>query len=181
MAVKSNIVFFPCAIVWVILALLVPGARVGVGAAAMDTDTDQEPQSAWDVLVRRDPEAAGELRLAERHILERLSPEQGEALGRGADPETIILADGTVLAELIAKFGAFSIPFWSIDGGGGVSVGGSFALRGAIGQPDVGQLAGGCFALHGGFLPAGELNSGVFSDGFELGSVGCWTDAIGLP
>jgi len=47
-----------------------------------------------------------------------------------------------------------SIPWFTIDGGGGVSSGGSFSLSGTIGQHDAGpQLAGGAFALTGGFWP----------------------------
>ena len=47
----------------------------------------------------------------------------------------------------------FTIGWYSIDAGGGVSTGGDFELRGVIGQPDAGPtLAGGDFELDGGFL-----------------------------
>lgn len=47
----------------------------------------------------------------------------------------------------------FTISWYSIDAGGGVSTGGDFELRGVIGQPDAGDtLAAGGFELTGGFL-----------------------------
>ena len=45
----------------------------------------------------------------------------------------------------------FSLPWYTVDGGGGSSSGGDFVLRGTIGQPDAGDLAGGDFTLSGGF------------------------------
>jgi hypothetical protein len=45
----------------------------------------------------------------------------------------------------------FSLDWFTIDGGGGTSVGASFALSGSIGQPDAGTLRGGVFVLEGGF------------------------------
>lgn len=41
---------------------------------------------------------------------------------------------------------------WStIDGGGGTSTGGVYAVSGTIGQPDAGIMRGGNFAVNGGF------------------------------
>ncbi|MEI7657571.1 MAG: GC-type dockerin domain-anchored protein [Phycisphaerae bacterium] len=52
-----------------------------------------------------------------------------------------------------------SIPWYTVDGGGGLSSGGSFSLAGTIGQPDAGTpMSGGSFSVRGGFwegLPAG--------------------------
>jgi hypothetical protein len=46
----------------------------------------------------------------------------------------------------------YSIPWWTVDGGGGMSTGGAFTLKGTIGQPDAGErLTGGSYALGGGF------------------------------
>jgi hypothetical protein len=45
----------------------------------------------------------------------------------------------------------FAINWFSIDGGGGVSTGDTFSISGIIGQPDAGVMAGGEFALEGGF------------------------------
>ena len=47
----------------------------------------------------------------------------------------------------------FSIDWHTIDGGGGMSSGGSFSLNGTIGQPDANArpMTGGAFSLTGGF------------------------------
>jgi hypothetical protein len=46
---------------------------------------------------------------------------------------------------------SYAISWWTVDGGGGASQGGPYALTGTIGQPDAGGMAGGTFALRGGF------------------------------
>ncbi len=43
----------------------------------------------------------------------------------------------------------------TIDGGGGLSSGGGFELRGTIGQPDAGAMTGAGVSLAGGFWAAG--------------------------
>lgn len=45
----------------------------------------------------------------------------------------------------------YSITWYTIDGGGGTSSGGSYTLSGTIGQPDAGTLTGGSYVLEGGF------------------------------
>jgi hypothetical protein len=45
----------------------------------------------------------------------------------------------------------YSIDWWTVDGGGGTSTGGVYAVTGTIGQPDAGQMSGGTFTLTGGF------------------------------
>jgi len=68
---------------------------------------------------------------------------------------------------------------WSIDGGGGQSSGGGFALTATIGQPDAGVLAQGGTVLAGG-LWAGVLDSGsIFFNGFESGDTGSWSSVVG--
>src|SRR6185295_3925531 len=47
----------------------------------------------------------------------------------------------------------YSIDWFTIDGGGGTSSGGSYTLSGTIGQPDAGTLSGGNYTLEGGFWP----------------------------
>jgi len=49
--------------------------------------------------------------------------------------------------------GQYSIDWYTIDGGGGTSSGGSYTLSGTIGQPDAGTLTGGSYTLQGGFWP----------------------------
>ena len=60
-------------------------------------------------------------------------------------------------SAVLAAAGEFSIPFWSVDGGGGASRGGEFVLNGSIGQADAGRMSGGDYVLQGGVwggLPA---------------------------
>jgi len=57
---------------------------------------------------------------------------------------------GGVLAQVDAPL-AFDISWFSIDGGGGASAGGAYALNGSIGQADAGNMSGGVYTLQGGF------------------------------
>lgn len=64
----------------------------------------------------------------------------------------------------------YSIPRWTVDGGGGAASGGMFELRGTVGQPDVGSASGGIYAVNGGFWASQSIpvdSDGIFSDGFE--------------
>jgi hypothetical protein len=45
----------------------------------------------------------------------------------------------------------YAIDWYTIDGGGGTSTGGVYAVSGTIGQPDAGELSGGTYALQGGY------------------------------
>src|SRR5438876_9327549 len=45
----------------------------------------------------------------------------------------------------------YNIDWFTIDGGGGSSAGGVYAVSGTIGQPDAGKMSGGNFTLDGGF------------------------------
>lgn len=45
----------------------------------------------------------------------------------------------------------YDVSWWTIDGGGGTSTGGSYALSGTIGQPEAGVMNGGSYTLAGGF------------------------------
>jgi hypothetical protein len=47
----------------------------------------------------------------------------------------------------------YAIDWYTIDGGGGTSSGGSYTVSGTIGQPDAGTLSGGSYTLEGGFWP----------------------------
>ena len=51
----------------------------------------------------------------------------------------------------------YSISWYTIDGGGGTSSGGSYVLTGTIGQPDAAYSAGGKYELLGGFWPGEPL------------------------
>ncbi len=69
-----------------------------------------------------------------------------------------ILCLGVVSATLVGIQAApenpnagFSLPWWTIDTGGGSSQGGAYSLRGTTGQADAGRLSGGSYILEGGF------------------------------
>lgn len=63
-----------------------------------------------------------------------------------------------------AQTPAFTLDWFTIDGGGGVSAGGGFTVQGTIGQPDAGgPMAGGVYAVTGGFwvLPVAVVTAGA--------------------
>ncbi len=70
----------------------------------------------------------------------------------------------------------YDMSWWSVDGGGGTSSGGSFSVTGAVGQPDAGA-ADGCGATLGGGLWSGHLPcvTPLFCDGFESGDSDAWS------
>jgi hypothetical protein len=45
----------------------------------------------------------------------------------------------------------YSIDWFTMDGGGGTSTGGVYAVSGTIGQPDASQMSGGNYTINGGF------------------------------
>ena len=73
-----------------------------------------------------------------------------------------ILLTGLLLVAspaLAMSGGDYEISWNTIDGGGGRSTGGDFALVGTIGQPDAGDMTGGDYQLSGGFWPGGPILS----------------------
>jgi hypothetical protein len=62
-----------------------------------------------------------------------------------------ILAGTRILAAPDSPAASFSIPWWTVDNGGGASQGGTYRLSGTIGQPDAGSSSGGSFTLDSGF------------------------------
>jgi len=60
-----------------------------------------------------------------------------------------ITALGIISASAL---GGYTLDWWTADGGGGASTGGSYSLDGTIGQPDAGGTSsGGTYSLAGGF------------------------------
>ncbi len=55
---------------------------------------------------------------------------------------------------------AFSISWWTVDGGGGSSGDGTYSLSGTIGQPDAQILQGGGYVLAGGFWGSPSAKGG---------------------
>jgi hypothetical protein len=71
-------------------------------------------------------------------------------------PSTLSLLFATALLLALGATGhaqTYSIDWYTIDGGGGVSAGGSYTLGGSIGEPDTGTITGGSYTLEGGFWP----------------------------
>jgi hypothetical protein len=64
-----------------------------------------------------------------------------------------------VLLALPVMATGFGLQWWTVDGGGNQSNGDSYALSGIIGQPDAGELSGGCYSLSGGFWAGGNGSS----------------------
>jgi hypothetical protein len=62
-------------------------------------------------------------------------------------PSAVIL----LLGLSIASAQTYSIDWSTVDGGGGISTGGVYAVSGTIGQPDGGAMSSGDFTLQGGF------------------------------
>ncbi|MDX2197788.1 MAG: hypothetical protein SF069_02320 [Phycisphaerae bacterium] len=93
----------------------------------------------------------------------------------------------TVVAALgLVAQAQYAINWYTIDGGGGTSTGGTYILSGTIGQPDAGTMTGGTYALAGGFWagiqPDGELLGDMNCNGFvEVGDIGGFVLAITNP
>ena len=62
----------------------------------------------------------------------------------------IIILVGSVIPTLVFTQ-SYSIDWYKIAGGGGVSTGGVYALSGTIGQPDAGASSGGTYSAQSGF------------------------------
>jgi hypothetical protein len=56
----------------------------------------------------------------------------------------------------------YDLSWYTIDGGGAISTGGSYALGGSIGQPAVGVLSGGTYTLSGGFWSGTGSNYRIY-------------------
>ena len=70
-------------------------------------------------------------------------------------------------AWVAAAAGGSELPWFSVDGGGGESSGGPYAMAGSIGQPDAGEMGGGAYALSGGYLAVaqqGAISPPSYSD-----------------
>ena len=55
------------------------------------------------------------------------------------------------LSISVLRAQSYNLDWSTIDGGGGTSTGGAYAVSGTIGQPDTGRLTGGNYTLAGGF------------------------------
>jgi hypothetical protein len=74
----------------------------------------------------------------------------------------LLLAAGTAIVVTAEETGGFSIPWWTVDGGGNTSTGSTFTLTGTIGQPDAGCSYGGDYELKSGFWQGCPIVSYVY-------------------
>lgn len=83
----------------------------------------------------------------------------------------LLLLAGGLMAAPDEPLNGFAIPWWTADGGGGESSGGSYTLQGTAGQPDAGGASGGDFALKGGFWAVIPIDSAPGATDIYLPSV----------
>ena len=63
-----------------------------------------------------------------------------------------LVATGVLLLAIGLHSQGTEVTIWhTVDGGGDTSQGDTFTMRGTIGQPDAGAMAGDSYALSGGF------------------------------
>ena len=70
---------------------------------------------------------------------------------------SLIVVSTAYLLLTVPAVGDYDISWYTIDGGGGVSSGGTYTLTGTIGQPDAAYGSGSEYELLGGFWPGGPL------------------------
>ena len=111
-------------------------------------------------------------------VLRFFSSTQIETYLEGADPRGILAGDGGSLAEALAQQGVevYEIPWYTIDGGGGLSNSNDYELVATVGQVDVGVSSGGDFDLTAGFW-ASRPDLPIFNDGFETGDTSRWSNS----
>ena len=63
----------------------------------------------------------------------------------------LFLAAGMTIIVTAEETGGFTIPWWTVDGGGAQSAGGPYTLTGTFGQPDASCVSGEDYELKGGF------------------------------
>jgi hypothetical protein len=66
----------------------------------------------------------------------------------GAAASTAVAQEGVTSS---APDATYSIPWYTIDGGGGLSGSETYTLQGTAGQPDAGAMIGGGYTLTGGY------------------------------
>ena len=85
-----------------------------------------------------------------------------------------------ILMVSVIVFGDYEISWHTIDGGGGVSSGGQYLVRGTIAQHDAAYSESGDYEILGGFWPGEPLCTVNFEDFARFAEY--WLDAgTGLP
>lgn len=133
--------------------------------------------SAWDRLIRENPDQLRGISAAERSALKLLPSSLSEGSLTGDALDDIMLTNGDSLGEHLEKTGTeFEMSWFSVDSGAFRLSGGEFTLSVVVGQADAGVSTGGELVLNGGFLtPPGSVDV-LFSDGFESGDTSQWSN-----
>lgn len=82
----------------------------------------------------------------------------------------LVLSSSTSLAGGAPSTGGpYTVARYTVDSGGGDSEGGSFGVRGTIGQPEAGpRMDGSAYSVRGGFWAGLNAETDtLFNDGFE--------------
>lgn len=93
----------------------------------------------------------------------------------------MVICVSMLLAAASTASSQYAVDWYTIDGGGGHSMGGNFIVGGTIGQTDAlvgtGGMSGGVFKLQGGFWTVaaaevcacpGDMNGDGFRDGLDV-------------
>ena len=85
-------------------------------------------------------------------------------------------------APLSISAQSFSIPWFTLDGGGGTSTGAVYSLSGTIGQPDAGRpMTNGLYSLVGGFWSTPSVIQTVGAPLLSIESLGGGTVRVYWP
>ena len=71
---------------------------------------------------------------------------------RQAGKASLTLAILLLLVSVALASSDYDISWFTVDGGGGNSIGGPYTLSGTAGQPDAGVLSGGTYTVTGGLF-----------------------------
>jgi len=159
------------------LAKLIPAVFAFMAMAPVAAT--ERPFSAWDHVLRENPDTIGRLSWHQRVVLQVLSPAEARRWSGGAPAGHVLTLDGRTLEgwladnELLGPVPA--IRWWSVDAGGGVSTDGGLSLSGTIGQPDTSTSSGEFFSVTAGFWSPAAFGPVLFSDDFETGTTHAWS------
>jgi hypothetical protein len=84
--------------------------------------------------------------------------------------QRVVIAIGLVVALVSSASAQYRIDWYTVDGGGGTSTGGPYALSGTIAQPDADVVS----------LCSADGGAGCVNPAFEV-TGGYWTGVAGAP
>lgn len=69
----------------------------------------------------------------------------------------------TISGLVLAAAAVYTMDWWTMNGGGGMSAGGVYSVSGTIGQPDAGPaLTGGAYTVNGGYWGGAASQSKLY-------------------